>query len=166
MKTDTFRHYFMNCFLLILPILGWNIGLTTRLPKAFQQEMFWRDISPFLTYGENGSRSIVLVLTLLMPLTISTRMQKTGLFLYLGGIALYFISWFVLIYFPDSEWSNSLVGFMAPACTPFFWLMGIGLIGNSFYFNLPYKRLYFIVTSVIFLLFHNVHTVKIYYETH
>lgn len=117
-------------------------------------------------YGENSSRILVFALTLLMPLRILTRAQKTGLFLYLGGITIYFISWLALIYFPDSVWSTSLPGFSAPAYTPFFWLMGIGLIGDSFYFNLRYTRFYFLLASILFLLFHNVHTITIYYRTH
>lgn len=166
MKVVSTTNYFANCFLLILPILVWNISLTTKLPEAFQQETAWQNSTLFLTYGENSSRLLIFALTLLMPLHISTRRQKTGLFLYLGGLTLYFISWLVLIYFPDSAWSASLLGFLAPAYTPFFWLMGIGLIGNSFYFNLPYTRLYFRWASIVFLLFHNAHTITIYYGTH
>lgn len=166
MRMNTFRNYFINCFLLIIPILIWNIGLITKLPEAFQEGIFWRNIPSFLTYGENGSRLIMILLTLLMPLRISTRTQKIGLFLYLGGLTLYFISWLALIYLPDSEWSMSLSGFLAPAYTPFFWLMGIGLIGDSFYVNLPYSRFYFMLVSILFLLFHNLHTITIYYRTH
>lgn len=163
MTVDSIRHYFTNCFLLILPILIWNIGFTTKLPEVFQQETGWQNSAFLLTVGETISRSIVFVLTLLMPLRISTRRQKTGLVLYLGGVALYFISWLALIYFPDGAWSTSLAGFSGPAYTPFLWLMGIGLIGNSFYFNLPFKRSYFFSASIVFLLFHNVRTVLIYY---
>ncbi len=166
MKTAIVRNYFINCFLLMLPILIWNIGLTIKLPEAFQQEIVGQNNSSFVTSGETISRILVFAITLLMPLRISTRRQKTGLFLYLVGITIYFISWLVLIYFPNSEWSTNLAGFLAPAYTPFFWLMGIGLIGDSFYFNLPFKRFYFFFISMLFLLFHNVHTMTIYYRTH
>jgi hypothetical protein len=57
-------------------------------------------------------------------------------------------------------------GFLAPAYTPLFWLIGIGLIGDSFYFNLSFKRWFFICSSIIFLLFHNTHTAIIYSRTH
>jgi len=144
----------------------WNVFLIKKLPKAFQPEIFWDDIPSFLTYGENISRIIVFILTFLMPLSILTSTQKKGLFLYISGSILYFASWLILIYFPDSGWSNSILGFMAPAYTPFLWLTGIGLIGNSFYFNLSYKRWQFIGTSLVFLAFHNIHSLTIYFRTH
>ena len=146
--------------------MAWNIGLISKLPEAFQQETVGQNSSFFVTSGETISRIIVFALTLLMPLRISTGTQKRGLFWYLGGLALYFISWLALIYFPESEWSVGLAGFSAPAYTPFLWLMGIGMIGDSFYFNLPYNRFYFMGASIVFLLFHNINTIMIYYRTH
>lgn len=155
----------LNCFLLMCPIV-WNIVLTKKLPLNFQPAVFWKDVPPYLTYGENISRTIVFVLTILMPLRISTKTQKRGLLLYFIGTMLYFASWIALIYFPDSNWSNHIIGFTAPAYTPLLWLTGIGFIGNSFYQNLPYKRWFFISLSIIFLIFHNFHTIIIYLRTH
>jgi hypothetical protein len=166
MNLITVKKYSLNCFLLTLPILIWNMLLTNKLPKAFQPEIFRNDMPSFLTYGENVSRIIVFTLTFLMPLRILTNTQKKGLFLYIGGTLLYFASWLILIYFPDSGWSTSILGFMAPAYTPLLWLTGIGLIGNSFYFNLTYRRWLFIGTSLVFLTFHNFHTLIIYFRTH
>jgi len=166
MNLSTIKKYSLNCFLLTLPLMIWNMLLTNKLPKAFQPELFWDDIPSFLTYGENISRIIVFMLTFLMPLSILTSTQKKGLFLYIGGTILYFASWLILIYFPDIGWSNSMLGFMAPAYTPLLWLSGIGLIGNAFYFNLPYRRWLFIFTSLVFLTFHNFHTLSIYFRTH
>ena len=166
MNIATIKKYLLNCFLLALPILVWNIFLTNKLPKDFQSEIFKKDIPVFLTYGENISRTAVFMLTLMMPLNILTITQKKGLFIYIGGTILYFASWLALIYFPHSDWSNNIFGFMAPAYTPLLWLIGIGLIGNSFYFNLPYRRWFFISTSIIFLIFHNFHTITIYFRTH
>jgi hypothetical protein len=166
MNIDIIKKYSTNCFLLTLPIMVWNIVLTNKLPKEFQSEIFWKDITVFLTYGENISRTIIFMLTLLMPMSILTNTQKKGFFLYIGGTVLYFASWLVLIYFPNCELSNNVLGFMAPAYTPLLWLLGIGLIGNSFYFNLPFRRWFFILTAIIFLIFHNFHTITIYFRTH
>lgn len=146
--------------------MAWNIALTNKLPKDFQPDIFWKDIPAVLTYAENISRTLIFMLTLLMPLSISTFKQKRGLILYVGGTILYFVSWLGLIYFPDSRWSSNAFGFMAPAYTPLLWLTGIGMIGNSFYFNLPYRRWFFILTAIIFLMFHNFHTMIIYLRTH
>ena len=166
MNIATIKKYLFNCFLLTLPILLWNIILTNKLPKEFQADIFWKDIPAFLTYGENISRIAVFILTLLMPLSVFTSTEKRGLFLYIVGTILYFASWIVLICFPNTEWSHSFLGFMAPAYTPIVWLIAIGLIGNSFYFNLPYKRWFFISMSLLFLIFHNFHTLTIYLRTH
>ncbi len=166
MSLKTIKKYATNCFVLTIPIMIWNMVLTNQLPKYFQPEIFWKDIPTLLTYGENISRAMVFMLTFLMPLRISTPTQKRGLYIYLGGVLLYFASWLVLILFPDSEWSNSSMGFTAPSYTPLFWLIGIGLIGDSFYFNWPFRRWFFISISILFLLFHNFHAFTIYQRTH
>ncbi len=166
MKLITVRKYFLNCFLLSIPILGWNLTLTSKLPKAFQSEIFWNDIPSFLTYGENISRTFVFILTLFMPLSIVTPTQKKGLILFVAGTLIYFTSWIILIDFPTGKWSNSFFGFLSPSFTPLLWLMGIGVIGQSFYFNLPYRRWVFVVVSTIFLLFHNAHALIIFNRTH
>ncbi len=166
MNIDTIKKYSLNCFLLTLPIMIWNIVLTNKLPKDFQPDIFWKDIPVLLIYAENTSRILVFIFTLLMPLSITTSMQKRGLILYVGGTIIYFVSWLVLIYFPDTRLSHNVFVFMAPAYTPLLWLTGIGLIGNSFYFKLHYRRSFFILAVVIFLMFHNFHTITIYLRTH
>ncbi|RRB11389.1 hypothetical protein [Larkinella knui] len=166
MKPEPAQNYLRNCFLLMLPILVWNLALANQLPTAFRPEVFWNDIPIWLAYGENGSRTLVFALTLIMPLRFSDRTRKNGRYLYLAGLLIYAASWIALIYFPDSPWSTSLPGFMAPAYTPFFWLAGIGLIGHSFYFNLPFRPWFFFSVSLLFLSFHCFHTATIYYRIH
>lgn len=163
MKAGVLKKYSFNCFLLMLPILVWNLLLTHKLPVEFQSEEFWSKIPPFLAYGENISRIMVFMLALLMPLNFSTPRQRMGILLYSGGTILYFISWLILIYYPESNWSKSVWGFMAPAYTPWVWLTGIEFIGNSFYFNLPYRRWIFFTCSLVFLIFHTLHTARVYY---
>ncbi len=158
MKSYPFHKYLLNCFLLTIPILVWNIFLTPKLPEAFQPEIFQSQIPKFIIYGENIFRAIIFALILFMPLRITTPLQKKGLLLYLIGILLYFLSWLLLICFPENHLSSNILVFMAPAYTPLLWLLGIGLIANSFYFNLPFKRWLFILIAVIFLVFHNLHT--------
>ncbi len=166
MNTDTFRKYFFNCFLLILPVMAWNIALTDQLPATFRPAVFWNDIPPYLAYGEHISRALIFLLSLLMPLQIKTELQRTGLVLYAAGLFLYCASWIPLIYFPDSPWSLSVPGFMAPAWTPLFWLTGIALAGGRFYFSLPFARLIFLLVSAVFLVFHNMHAYMIYHRVH
>jgi len=95
----------------------------------------------------------------LMPLRLHGRQAKIGIVLYVLGILIYCASWAILISFPNSV-CGTIEGLVAPAYTPLIWLIGIGLIGNSFYFNIPFKRWsYFLV----FLVFHNWHTDLIYF---
>jgi len=164
MKAGFFEKYALNCFLLLIPVMVWDIVLTDRLPMAFQPEFFWKNIPAFLSYGENISRTVIFALALVMPLRIVRTKQKAGLLLYAAGLTVYFACWLALIYFPDSSWSRSLPGFTAPAFTPFLWLAAIGMIGDSFYFKLPYKPWYYLLVALVFLLFHNIHAGIIYFR--
>jgi len=137
--------------------------LTDRLPQITKPEMLIQNISPFIINAENIFRVIIFAMMVFMPIQISKTIQKQGLLLFLFGTLLYFASWLVLIYNPHSLWSTSVFGVLSPAYTPVLWLIGIGLIGDTFYFNLPYKPWIFISLSVIFLVFHNIHTYKIYF---
>ncbi|MFC1996709.1 hypothetical protein ACFLXI_03755 [Chloroflexota bacterium] len=71
-----------------------------------------------------------MILPLLMPLHWDTPQAIAGIVVYLIGLLVYFASWLPLKFSPDSIWSNSLSGFLAPAYTPLFWLIGITLIGG------------------------------------
>jgi hypothetical protein len=148
--------------LLLLPIMAWNVIFFSKLPGVYSTEIFDKDIPAFLSNGENIFRVFVFTLPLLMPIKIETQTQKLGLWLYIAGTAIYFLSWLAQIYFPQSAWSLSAFGFLAPAYTPLIWLTGIGLIGNSLYFSSPYKPWMYIVVSVIFIGFHLSHAMTVY----
>jgi hypothetical protein len=154
--------YLLNCLLLLLPIMAWNLIFASKLPQAYSEEVFSKDIQSFITSGENISRLIVFILPVLMPLRIETQCQKIGLCLYVAGTAIYFVSWLAQMYFPQSAWSVSAWGFLAPAYTPLIWLTGIGLIGSTLHFPSPYRSWMYIVTSVIFLGFHLSHALTVY----
>lgn len=157
------RKYLLNCFLLFIPIVLWDILLVGYLPTEFQAEIFWNDIPSFLYYGENSSRIFIFILAFLMPLHIKTHLQKMGLYIYVIGVLLYFSSWTLLIVSKTAIHASALF-FGAPAYTPVFWLVGIGLISDSFYFKLPYSRWIFLSISFIFLLFHNAHAFMVYHR--
>lgn len=82
--------------------------------------------------------------------------------LYLAGTIIYFMSWLLLIYYPESAWSQSVFGFMAPAYTPLLWLIGIGLVGKSFYFKFEHARLMYFLIVADFIVLHNIHALLIY----
>ncbi len=166
MKTETWLHYLLNCIWLLVPIMLWNLVFASRLPDAFQPELFEKDIPAFIVNGENFFRLVIFLLPLLMPLQITTPGQQIGLRLYSAGTLIYFLSWVMLMVFPHSAWSLSAFGFLAPAYTPLIWLTGIGLMGSSLYFPSPYKTWMYITLAAIFIGFHVTHTTLVYLRTH
>jgi hypothetical protein len=142
--------------------MAWNWFLADKLPRAYAAEIFDHNIPSFIVNGENIFRAIVFILPLLMPLRIETPTQKLGLWLNISGTLVYFLSWLAQIYFPQSAWSLSAFGFLAPAYTPLIWLTGIGLIGNTFHFQSSYRSWMYIATAVIFIGFHLAHTTTVY----
>jgi hypothetical protein len=165
MATKTILDYFLNCMLLLVPILLWNWAFASRLPRAFSAEYFEKDIPVFITTAENLLRLVVFILPLFMPLNISTRPQEIGLWLYVLGVCLYFLSWLAQMRFPQSAWSKSVFGFLAPAYTPLIWLAGIGLVGSSLYFPIPYRSWMYCAAAILFLGFHVSHTLIVYLRT-
>jgi predicted neutral ceramidase superfamily lipid hydrolase len=163
--TKKYYKYILNCFLLSIPILVWDWAFTSKLPIFYQADIFGDNIPPLIVWGENIFRTLVFLLMFLMPLAVLTTKQKLGLLIYISGLILYITSWLLLIYSPNSFWSTSMIGFMAPAYTPLIWLVGIGMIGDSFYFKVQYKTWFFLLSSILFLVFHNWHTYIVYLRT-
>jgi hypothetical protein len=105
---------------------------------------------------------LVFFLPLLMPLTIETSGQKIGLSVYLAGLTAYFSSWILQIYYPDSVWSRSVFGFLAPAYTTIIWFIGIGLIGSQLFIKIPYNPIIYIAISAAFVVVHTTHAYIVY----
>ena len=164
--SETIMRYLANCFLLTIPALAFNIVFIKNLPKTFSREVFWKDIPRGIAYGENIFRVVVFFFPLFMPLTLSTPLQQAGMFMYVIGTLIYFLSWVLLMHKPQSTWSLSPIGFLAPAYTPLLWLLGIALIGNSLYFtSVPYEWWYYFAGVVLFLTFHLSHAWIVYART-
>ncbi|WP_157046197.1 hypothetical protein [Geotalea uraniireducens] len=152
-----------NTFWLLLPILVFNVIFARYLPSAYKTDQFWKDIPGWISLAENILRIAVMILPLVMRFSISTLSQRVGLWLYLVGIVLYFASWWVQIAFPESAWSTSAAGFLAPAYTPVVWLAGIALIGDTLTISaMPYSSRIYLVLSGLFLIFHNLHAWLVY----
>lgn len=152
-----------NCFWLLVPILLVNVAFGHRLPAAFQPEVFWKDIPLFVAIPENVFRGLVMVVPFLMPLRITSSTQRRGVSLFVLGTLVYFASWAALILAPESRWSQSAFGFMAPALTPALWLTGLTLIGDHLVFTrFAYRRWMYAAIVVLFLVFHNAHAALVY----
>jgi hypothetical protein len=148
--------YFLNCFLMLIPIFVWNGYFFDVLPEKYTNDN-WNDIPLIIAYGENVFRFFIFVSPVFMVLSFKTRSQKFGLALYVLGTILYFSSWAAHIYFPETAWSQSLLGFMAPAYTTIIWLIGIGLIGRHSFFRIPHISRYYIIASICFVIIHSLH---------
>jgi hypothetical protein len=150
-------YYVWNCFWLMFPVLFLNILFARRLPPRYQPAIFSHEIPRWIQVPENIFRIGTFLLPLLMPIQIVTSLQKFGIALYVAGLLLYFSSWAMQMRHPQSAWSRSRLGFMAPAYTPGVWLTGIALIGDSFYLSLGRATCIYLVVAISFLLFHNLH---------
>lgn len=159
---ERIKKYLLNCFLLLVPILIWNIMLTNYLPDSYSPALFWKDIPTFIVIPENILRIIVMALPAIMILSIKTSIQKAGLALYIIGSIFYYMSWILVIFSPESNWSQSAPGFMAPAYTTIIWFAGIGLIGRKSFFKIRDLSMIYIFISVLFVIFHILHTYLVY----
>ncbi len=164
MKQNSPIKYLVNCFWLIIPQLLISFLLVKYLPEAFQTNIFWSNIPLPVKTFENIFRIMVMALPAFFPFSIKNKIQRTGLAVYLTGVILYLFSYLALIYFPDSSWSKSLIGFTAPATTPLIWFVGISLIMGKPFFNIKYKRMYYPILAGLFTVFHFTHTIIIYYR--
>ena len=158
--------YVLSCGVLTVPILVWNLALTRFLPPALASHEFSRDIPPLVTYGENALRIAVTVVPFLMPLEVATVGQRRGVLLFVVGTIVYFLSWLPLMIVPQSPWSTSWLGFVAPAYTPLVWLVGLGLIGRRLYVPLPFRQWVYVGLACGFVAFHVTHTNIVYARTY
>jgi hypothetical protein len=149
-----------NCFWFILPILLWNLLVT--LPGQYASPIFWRDIPPLVTYGENLARMLVILFPLAMASHIRRGSQRVGLLLYSVGLVGYCASWLALILLPTSSWSTSLIGFLAPTYTPLVWAAGIGLIGDRLHWRSRYRPWIYMVMALAFTIFHVSHATIVF----
>jgi hypothetical protein len=156
-----------NTFWLLVPILAFNIVFVSRLPPAFQTDVFWHDIPAWIGTPENVFRWFVLLLPLVMRLSTITLAERVGFVIYIFGTLVYFAAWGALILFPHSPWSRSAAGFMAPAYTPALWLAGISLIGDTLTIpGLLYSPWIYRILAAAFLIFHNLHAWTVFNRGH
>lgn len=161
MKDFLKTYVLRNAGWLMVPPLLLNL-FTSKLPPAYAMSNFWANIPSFIAIPENTLRYLVCFLPFLMPLSVETKGQKIGVLLYILGVLAYFLGWGAEILFPLSAWSTSWTGFLAPAYTALFWLLGIGLICKRFFFKSPYRSWMYLLAVLIFIAFHVTHTAIVF----
>jgi len=156
------RKYLFTCGLLLLPVFVWNILFWRYLPPAFEAGEFWRDIPSTLAMAEHSLRLLIFTLPFFMPLGISGARQRTGLGILIAGNLLYFASWLALIIAPNSLWSQSAIGFLAPAYTPILWLLGLAMLSGQLFWGTFYRWWIYLVFSGLFIAVHVTHAAVVY----
>jgi hypothetical protein len=153
-----------NGIWLTFPPLLLSLSFMSHLPAALTPALFNKDIPDVLVNGESIVRILVFAMPAFFSIGLSTKSQKRGVVLYLVGVALYYLSYGALIIFPGSAWSTSMIGFVATAYTNLFWMIGLGVLGETFYFQarLRYRPVMFIAPAAIFLILHITHAIIVY----
>ena len=154
-----FSTYLANCFWLLIPIFVWNLVFYRSLPAIYTSESAWGGISPWIVYGEHVLRALVFLIPLLMVFELGTGIQKAGLAVYVVGLLVYFASWVMQMWFPDSGWDRSAVWFSATAWTPLIWLTGIAMIGQRSFLPISQISWIYMGLAVAFVSVHTAHSV-------
>jgi hypothetical protein len=151
-----------NGALLPIPPNIISLALWGALPAAYQPGIFNMDIPGWLVLFENILRILVFSLPVILYFGKKEKGQPLGWYLYFGGLVVYLASYLALIMFPASVWSQSLIGFTAPAWSTVFWFAGCGLVCVRSWLPINWHRaIYFLIAS-IFLIFHIVHAGLVY----
>lgn len=150
-----------NGIWLTLPPLLFSLSLMIIAPTALTPAEFNKGIPDILIYGETIGRIIVFAMPAFFYVGLSTKTQHQGAIVYSAGVALYCLTYATQNYFPYSAWSKSMIGFTASAYTNLFWMIGLGLMGQDFYFPkwLRYRPIFYIAPTTIFIILHVTHTV-------
>ncbi|MGB8819406.1 MAG: hypothetical protein WCC66_15950 [Rhizobiaceae bacterium] len=159
------RMLLRNGALLIIPPSVITFGLWGVLPPAYSPGLFWTGIPAWLGLLENLFRILVFALPGILYFGKSEAGQSFGWVLYAGGIAAYLGSYLLEIMLPQSGWSQSLIGFTAPAWSAAFWLAGIGLTCARSWLAIPWHRAIYLFVALCFLIFHVGHTGLVYFNT-
>jgi hypothetical protein len=163
LKTEVAR----NGFLLTLPALVFSVSLMAILPNAITPAQFNEGVPKALIAAERVARVFVFGMPLFFSIGFSSITQRVGLAAYLLGLALYCSTYWVQNFLPQSAWSSSVYGFAASAYTNAFWMIGLGLLGEKFYFpkRFKYRPVFYILPATLFVILHTTHAV-LYKQTH
>ena len=146
----------------MIPVLVWNTLFTGSLPADYSSKSRWDNIPLPIAVCENVLRTVVFLMPLFMPLSLHSDFQKVGLAVYVPGVLLYFTSWLLQMKYPTSTWSKSAVGFMAPAYTCIFLLIGIGMMGEKLFVAIPYHFAIYLALSTAFAFVHSWHAYLVF----
>ncbi|WP_461254960.1 hypothetical protein [Treponema sp. R80B11-R83G3] len=149
---DFANNYKYNCFWFFIPIIIFNLIFTKYLPKHYLKNIK----HPIVTL-ETIARIITITFSIIMEINHDNKMGKIGVIAYIIGVLIYFCSYFIVIKLPITSFNNNIAVLLAPYWTSILWLIGIGLIGNKLFVNIPYHYIIYIVISIVFTILHSIH---------
>ena len=154
-KTDVMK----NGFWLTLPPLLFSMSLMAAHPNALTPAQFNEGIPAALLRIESITRILVFAMPAFFSIGLTSSRQKQGLVLYLAGVILYGLSYGIQNFSPHSQWSICKLGFAASAYTNVFWMIGLSMLGEKFYFmeRLRYRPVFYVVPAVVFVAVHTTH---------
>jgi len=150
--TNIILKYINNCFLFFIPILIFNILFFKKLSSYYL-----KNISHPIIIAETITRIITIAFSMIMAINIQNKTGKIGLIIYIIGIIIYFTSYFIEIYAPNTLFGKNIIFILAPYWTSVIWLMGIGLVGNRLFVNIPYHFTVYLMLSITFATIHTIH---------
>lgn len=160
MKINT--TYLKSAFLLLLPIIIWNISFYTKLPKAYSNPEIWDAVPDWIRISENVMRFLVFGLPLLFSLSFKGLHKTSIIIIYVLGVLLYFSSWYMQINFPNSSWSLSMIGFTAPSFTSLFWLLAISAFAKNNFIKVRYLSKIYLSFLLLFSFVHTWHAILVF----
>ena len=159
---NRFRRYALSCGLLLVPAIAWNLAFTGKLMPPSAMAEFWRDIPAPLVFAENSLRALVFGLPFIMPLQIATKAERRAVLVFVLGTLVYFASWLTLMYWPQSSWSSSILGSLAPVYTPILFLPSLAVLGKRLFWGHFYRWWMYLLLCVGFLAAHITHGAFVY----
>jgi hypothetical protein len=126
-----------------------DITFTKYLP-----ELYLKNIAHTIVPIEATVRTALIALSTIMKINVQDRKGKIGILIYIAGLILYFISYFLLINYADVIIGKNMILQLSGYWTAMIWLIGIGFIGNRLFFKIPYHYTLFIILSILFGITH------------
>lgn len=147
--------FLFNGFILVIPVLVWNLVFYRTLPLWHQIK-----IGNNLEKVDSLLRIPIFGLPLVFRFSVFTDIHQIGWVIYGIGIILYFASWIITISGNVNK-NQSVLTALGPAYTPILWLIGIGMACWESGWRLYLLLLYFL-SSIVFVIVHTMHTLEKY----
>lgn len=134
-----------NLYWFLLPIFVWNIIFAQKLTSVgYMSQPIDLGVLGII---ENILRFGTFAWPIFMVFDPKNKHFKKHLIFYIVGVTLYFTSWLIIMFMPQSALANTWLIKLAPAYTTTIWFYALGKLGQSKYYN--YLSLTFVLIHTI-----------------